>query len=348
MKKLITLCMSLVMLCSVLCLPTSAAVAPYTNNFSSRTDLDDWQAYFAVGVGTVESEKFANHWQWKNGAVSRINDIVENEGTKYIASLTLKDVRVRNFELSVKYQKTGSDWPWAAVAIRQNFPGRFFLDDGLGIFVQDEGLATFWGADECKGPYEGSKINGYDKSAVHTMKITALNDLITVYIDGEKAMERSFPAFVREGYVSLVSVNNAVTFDDFSLTKLDNSGNPVAITKSTASTTSSGASNTTTTTSNTTTTTPANKNSTIADSSEEDPISSDENIDDSSDIDTSSDEDTDSSSKKDSSSDKVSLEDLEDDSSRGGNGWIFLIIGVVVVLATTGVCCCFFVFKKKK
>jgi len=228
-------CFLLAAVFSLFFVPVAFAASPvagettYINNFDSQSDVEDFQAYYILEAGQSQEESFDSHWAYENGFVKRINDIAEGSGTKYIAALTLKDMTFKNFELSVKVQKVGDDWTWPVIGIRQNFPGKYFLDDGLGVFMQDEGKATFWGSTEVGGPYEGSANSSYSKNATHTIKIRAVNDLVTVFVDGKQANEKSFSSLEREGYITLMSVNTEAVFDDFSITKLDDDGNPTAI-----------------------------------------------------------------------------------------------------------------------
>lgn len=314
----------------------AAGAKTYTNSFGSKDDLGDWQAYYILDAGQSQEEDFSKHWVHENGAVKRVNDIVEGQGIKYVAALTLKDYTFKNFELSVKYQKTGDDWPWAVVAIRQNFPGKYFLDDGLGIFVQDEGMATFWGAAEIGGPFEESADKSYRKNDAHVMKIRAVNDLVTVYIDGRQAAQKSFVSLIREGYISLMAVNNTVIFDDFSITRLDDSGDPVAIIEPT--TTTNAATGTTARSSATSSRTDGTQPGEVSDTETVGTSDSAAGVSDATTAGT-----TEAVATK-----AVSLEDLENGKdSDGGFPWAWVVIGAVIVLGGAGAAVYFLVIRKK-
>lgn len=67
------------------------------------------------------------------------------------------------------------------------------------------------------------KIEGFDSTAVHTLKITAENDTICAYIDGEKAAEykAESEALIGAGRVALYSSYNKNCFDNLLIEPID-------------------------------------------------------------------------------------------------------------------------------
>lgn len=322
MKKLAVLALAVVVSVSAAPMLADAAITPgettYTNDFSSEESLEEWGSYFVADAGLSEQADFSDHWILENGAVRRVNDIQEGAGTKNIAVLTFEACTFKNFELEVKYQKVGEDWPWAVVAIRQMFPGKYFLDDGAGIFVQDEGQVTIWGDPSVQGPHENPQNPSYAKNQEHTFKITAVGTNIKIYVDG--VLSKDFTcneSFVRDGYISLMSVNNDIIFDDFSVTKLDDSGNPIPIVEKQEE--------------------PNEDDSSVKDSEVEDSSVEDSEVKDS---------EVEDSEVKDSNQ-GVSLEDLE----KGNNeddSTLWIVLGVVGVVVVGGVIGCICYLKKNK
>ena len=196
--------------------------------------LDDVLSLTTTLPSTVAEDGYISIVTVNNGATLDNFMITEldasgNPVTKLTTSSVTDTPSTGDTNNTLKVQKVGDDWTWPVIGVRQNFPGKYFLDDGLGVFMQDEGKATFWGSTEVGGPYEGSANSSYSKNATHTIKIRAVNDLVTVFVDGKQANEKSFSSLEREGYITLMSVNTEAVFDDFSITKLDDDGNPTAI-----------------------------------------------------------------------------------------------------------------------
>jgi hypothetical protein len=208
----------------------------YTQDFSNLESVnDDFSAYYLYTMGgqseeiPIESDASSNtHWYLENNTIKRksLNDDINlSLGTNSFAILTLETQTYVNFELTVDYKNGGDTYFWPVVAFRQSEKGKYFLEDGAGVFVQNEGIITLWGGDGVGGPFESPKIPGYTQSANewHTLKIVLNGINLDVYLDDmtEISYSRTLSSrFFKEGYISLISVNNSSSFRNLRITEL--------------------------------------------------------------------------------------------------------------------------------
>lgn len=234
MKKTIAVLMTAAVLsCSMVIsagAESSISGASYTNSFDSMEDLNGWEAYFLANPDTAGAasvkEDLSKHWTIENGKLKRINDFKNGSSTTNAAILTFTEMKFQYFELTVKYQKVEGNWPWAVVAFGASMPGKYFTHQGCGVFVQDEGKVTIWGTTPFDGPNESAANSGYVAKGEHTMKLRVTKDNVEVTIDDKWTQSKKY-SNIPEGYISLMSIENIATFDDLSITALDEDGNPV-------------------------------------------------------------------------------------------------------------------------
>lgn len=213
---------------------TVFAAEIYRQDFSSYDRVsDDFSAYYQLVMGAPnvsaplgKSGDEGCNWYVENGCVVRKpleGDIDQSAGAGSVATLTYTKKQFVNFELKVDYKMGESTYFWPVVAFRQADPGRYFLEDGAGVFVQREGMVTLWGGEGVGGPYEGVGSGDYRHLEWHTMRIVVSGVDLKVYLDGsdKSSLERKLPeSMFRKGYVSLVSVNNDCAFRNFEIGEL--------------------------------------------------------------------------------------------------------------------------------
>ena len=247
MKKLTVVMLVLALACGIIpCLNAVAEesssqeqLAYYTQDFSDLESVqNDFSAYSVYDLGTdSESDMIAGnadgsgYWylnQDTDGSfqISRKNledgkELDGANGTRYIRILTFTRQKFVHFELEVDFKRGESTAYWAGIAIRQLNQGKYFLEDGAGIFCQQEGTTTLWGADGVGGPYEAEPIANFAANAYHHMKVICNGLTLEIYVDGALTMSRTLPhSFFRLGCVSLVSVNNDSSYKNFSIKEL--------------------------------------------------------------------------------------------------------------------------------
>lgn len=230
----------------------SAEIAPgettFTCGFDSMEDLENWEASYlenpdeSGGAGIKEDP--SRHWAIENGKLKRIHDVAGTPELNRVAILTLKATKFTYFDLSVKYQKQEGNWPWIVVAFAQEVPAQHLAWAGAGVYVQDEGIPALMGTDGFAATggnvaTTGTQISNYDKGAEHTLRLRQVGKTTELYIDGDKVLTHQNTAQWSsggkeiEGYISLMSYNNVSVFDDFSITALDEQGNPIPIVEET-------------------------------------------------------------------------------------------------------------------
>lgn len=198
----------------------------YVQDFSSVDAVNaDFDAGYVGALGnSTKSEQVGledGHWFIEDEKLVRKNDIDAAAGTWRAALLTYNKQLFTNFQLEVDYLQGPSSYWWTAVIFRQSESKNMF-DDGAGIFVQEGGQMTMWGAIGVGGPFEKTPaIPNYDRNAWHHMKLTVQGNSAKLQIDDEQEVEWTLQeVFYREGYVTLASINNDSQFDNFKITEL--------------------------------------------------------------------------------------------------------------------------------
>lgn len=251
-KKLLGGLLALSLVISLLFVPqnlfanaeNSEVLAEYTQNFTDIESVqEDFDAFYTYTMGgsnepdTIASNKeSADRWYIENGVIRRTakdDDISMDLNTDSIAALTFKRQKFVNFELSIDYKMGSQTYYWPVIAFRQSEKGKYFLEDGAGVFVQEGGNVTLWGTDGVGGPYAADAIPGYAAKAhdFHNMRVVVDGLDLNVYIDNSAApiMKRKLPAsFFKSGYISLISVNNDSEFKNLSIKELPISPIPTA------------------------------------------------------------------------------------------------------------------------
>lgn len=244
MKKII-LCMLIAAL-SLSAVPVWAAAAEeesaepavYTQDFTDLASVrEDFTAYSVYDMGMESDsdsidEDIAGTGRWYldtidgQPAVTRKDregsePLTSSDGTRNISVLTFTKRKFVNFELEVEFRRGTSTIYWAGVGIRQLIPGKYFLEDGAGIFCQQEGQTTLWGTDGVGGPYQTNAKPGFKPNDFHKLKVVCNGLKLEISVDDEVTMTRDLPrSFFRNGYISLISVNNDSSYRNFKVTEL--------------------------------------------------------------------------------------------------------------------------------
>ncbi|MBO6263318.1 MAG: DUF1080 domain-containing protein [Clostridia bacterium] len=197
------------------------------DNVSSINDKFDF--YFCSSQNARRSDELSYTWNVENGCITREGNIDVEDTTINIAVMTYIGEVYDDFELSVDF-KAGSLTPlWPVIGIRQQIPGKNFTVDGggAGVFMQQNGKITFW------GPIVGSTVVEWDIPDIadyyalvwHNMRILAEGSSVKVFIDGNIVADMTVSATdYTKGYISLISVNNDCSFDNFKVRALGGTG----------------------------------------------------------------------------------------------------------------------------
>lgn len=206
----------------------------YVQSFTDVSAVNNaFHAYYlenALGSAKAESvvsdvNSAEGHWAVDGGALKRINDVKKDENsgsyeTNQVAVLTFTKESYLNFELSVDV-KSGSNGFWPVIAIRQAEEGKYYLDDGAGVFVQHNGVITLWGDKVMSGPYEFGSVEGWQNQSWHNWQIRVLGNELFVSIDHAPWVKQELKEdFYNTGYGSLCSVNNESEYRNFRIKAL--------------------------------------------------------------------------------------------------------------------------------
>lgn len=191
--------------------------------------------YLANALGSAKSEEVTTdassadaHWLVQGGVLKRINDVgVDENGafeTNKISVLSFVKEAYLNFELSLDLRRgqTGNLWP--VVGIRQVEEGRYYLDDGAGVFVQSGGQITLWGGQQVSGPhvFGDAKESGYKSGGGewYNIQIKLVGNKLSVSINNGPYSDIQMFDYYETGYVSLFAVNNEAEFRNFRIKML--------------------------------------------------------------------------------------------------------------------------------
>src|SRR5690554_6349634 len=142
----------------------------YEQNFTNIKNVEeDFDAYYQFTMGAEseaipidKDEESSTRLFIENGEIRRKSyedDILNSMGTQSFTIMSLVKKKYTNFELTVDYKMGSETFYWPVVAFRQNKPGEYFLESGMGVFVQTKGYVTVWGTDGVGGPHESPAIS---------------------------------------------------------------------------------------------------------------------------------------------------------------------------------------------
>ena len=235
MKKIVNILGLISFFALIICVMTVSASASEAAQSEEDWDVvetfDDTAAaknnfdfYFLSESSARRADKLEYSRTVKDEVITRTGNIdTMGENSVNIAVMTYIAEEYRNFELSVDFKMGTLTNYWPVVAFRQETPGKYHLLSGTGLFMNIDGKINAW------GPITDGRVetdipnkDAYGARDWHTMKIKAVDDTVTVYIDGVEVTELtvSETAYTK-GYISLISVNNDCSFDNLKIKSLD-------------------------------------------------------------------------------------------------------------------------------
>lgn len=194
-------------------------------NFDSVEEIEEnFVFHFVSAQNERRGDEFDYSWKLEDGAAKRVGNIDAAGDTRNIAIMTYTGNVYSDFELSVDIRCGTTTSYWPVVGVRQQIPGKYYTTEGggTGVFMQQNGKITLW------GPISGGIVekdtpdaSSYYPSVWHNLRIVAMGTVLTVYLDGTEVLSSSVLStdYVK-GYVSLQSVNNDCSFDNFKIRDL--------------------------------------------------------------------------------------------------------------------------------
>ena len=199
--------------------------------FDSAEETEEkFSAYFVSEQNNRRADRLDCSWEVDGGVLTRTNNVNPALTTSNVAILTYTEETYENFELSVDFRAGGKTGFWPVIGIRQQIPGKYYATPGggAGIFMSQEGKITLWGpiiiGNVMTNLYEetAEALMPYYGKVWHTMLIRAEGTRLSVSVDGVQVYTGSVATtdYVK-GYISLQSINNDCSFDNFKIRSLD-------------------------------------------------------------------------------------------------------------------------------
>lgn len=193
--------------------------------FDSVASVDEkFDFYFCSSQNARRSDEFSYSWELQDGAVRRTGNVDPASDTVNIAIMTYISEVYDDFELSVDFKAGSLTQYWPVIGIRQQIPGKNYTVEGggTGVFMQQDGKITFWGP-ITSGIIEEfiPNTDAYYPLMWHTMVIRAEGSNVKVFVDDAEVADITVNATdYTKGYISLISVNNDCSFDNFKVRAL--------------------------------------------------------------------------------------------------------------------------------
>lgn len=242
MKKILTgIFITLISLATFTLTSLYADDLSITYDFNSETELDDFKAYLAETESSV-NENFVSpdmlyDLNTSEGAITSTQYKGQGSGsTGNIAFLTLNKYVFKNLELDLVLRFAGTTWGWGGIALRQDNPGSSFRADGILAFAQTQGMATLWGSADFGGDItEGKKPSSFSSDTFFNFNVRLIGTNITVKVQSVdktitySEIEKTLPlSSVKEGFISIASIDNIHQFDKLTVQALDDDGNKIS------------------------------------------------------------------------------------------------------------------------
>ena len=206
-------------------------------DFKTAEQLADFESYYtADDVTATKDANVTDRWTLNTaeGRISRKAQVSDNS-TKNITSLYLKDLFLSNFDMSVDFRRNTENFNWLTLVGRARVKGLTYgsRNNGGGghfaAFMQREGIPTFRSV--TSGGYKtGTTVSGYDDKAWHNLRVVCVGMEYRIYLDYNLVFTyRGNDHDALGGFLGMMSHNNVGSYSNFSVTALDNRGNPIAI-----------------------------------------------------------------------------------------------------------------------
>lgn len=220
-------------------------------DFTTETEMNDFTSVYVAtesGTGGTVGNSYNDYFNLDtaNGKVTSVRQGTGFGSTGSITSLVLNKYTFTNFQAEVVMSFEGdSSWGWGGLQFRKTILNTGWRANGCFGFVQREGHATIWGADEFDNDTKETRCNGgFVKNEPFLLTVRTVERDCTVTVSSVDktrtfaSISYSFkkPESVIDGYVALQSVDNAHNFYSLKVTNLDANGNEIALNANTGAT----------------------------------------------------------------------------------------------------------------
>ncbi|MBO5020177.1 MAG: hypothetical protein J6D52_05890 [Clostridia bacterium] len=196
---------------------------------------------------TLEKVEVSDIWKITDNVLTKPN--IDYTGTTQTGRLfadtnilMLKDIKFRNFELTLQYKHGKSGGYAGGIIFGIKDPAVFCNEADGGVFamVESDARATLYGkslrnADIRIIPGDGvTNLPGYpkwDTKMVHFMKLRVLDGKVEMIVDGANIDDPAIGVLPKDyyGYIALAVANNKGWFDNLTIQPLDEWGNKITL-----------------------------------------------------------------------------------------------------------------------
>lgn len=217
--------------------------------FDWEEELEDFTASRTChpDEAALETVKTGDIWKITDNILTKPK--IDYTGTTQTGSyfadtniLLLKDIKFRNFELTLQYKHGKSGGYAGGIIFGIEDPEAFCNEKDGGVFamVESDARATLYGkslrnADLRIIPGEGStNLPGYPKwetKTVHSLKLKVLDGRVEMIVDDANADNPVIGILPKDycGYIALAVANNKGWFDNLTIQPLDEWGNRISL-----------------------------------------------------------------------------------------------------------------------
>ena len=221
--------------------------------YDGKLSKTNWEQYWKIENGKLirRPDKFATPFYDYNA-----ENLQKKVSTLILDNRSDMAVNLRNFQLEVTYRHAADSWLWPMVAIGVNEPERYIKKQtgesewsyavtlaggGVFVFTEQEGKMQAWGSISGAGTSFGAERESYgatlsDKNGKpfsqsfkrgeeHRMRIRVFNGAAHISVDDSEEMVANLDATAWGGYIGFAAFNAAVSYDDLTVTALDEDGN---------------------------------------------------------------------------------------------------------------------------
>jgi len=217
--------------------------------FDWEEELEDFAASRTShpDEAALEKVEVADIWKITDNILSKPE--IDYSGTTQTGSyfadtniLMLKDIKFRNFELTLQYKHGKSGGYAGGIIFGIQDPDVFCNEADGGVFamVESDARATLYGkslrnADLRIIPGDGvTNLPGYpkwDTTQIHTMKLKVLDGRVEMIVDGANINDPAIGVLPKNyyGHIALAVANNKGWFDNLTIEPLDEWGNKITL-----------------------------------------------------------------------------------------------------------------------
>lgn len=218
----------------------NASESTFSVDFDNENNYEDFTPFYvSSGIGTDGMPTtFEENFKQESGYIQSIRSH-SNGSTDNNMYLSLTSYKFANFEANLVGRYVENGWGWFGITYRQQGLGFGALADGAFAGMEQECYSLIWGSpNQNEGSIEGKEVEGAcNKKEWKRLNVKVVGDTTTVKVyelDDTLVSQVSTTSSKNvkvDGFVSIASIDNNHDFKSFSITNLDDNGNPIPLVK---------------------------------------------------------------------------------------------------------------------